>query len=117
MMVSLLANQVLCAAATLGVVLASYQAASVSASGTPAHVEAPAAQSVNRAAKGDRLKSPPRIDSDKAITPNGAPAITVGQYKVAAATRACVCPSIPDLLFTLRILPEPDLIATDGRQS
>jgi len=81
--------------------------------------EAPAAQTVNRAAKGDKLKSPPQADPEKATTPDGrgAPVITAGQYEVVAATLASVNRSIPDPLFTLRILPEGELIATDGRRS
>jgi hypothetical protein len=115
-------NQVLCAVAAFGVALASYQSASVSAppsARAAARVEAPATQTVNRTAKGDKLKILPHADPDKPTTPGGrgAPVTIASRYEVVAATLANVDPSISDLLFTLLILPELNLITTDGEQS
>lgn len=112
MTVALVINQIVCAAAALGLMLASYQAATVSASRlqpVPVHVEAPAAQTVNRSAKGDKWESAPEADPESAATPDVPrnPVIIAGRYEVVAATLISAEPSLSDPLLTLRILPEP----------
>ena len=98
MTVSPLVNQVLCATtATLGLLLASYDGVFVSASHSrllsdkPAHLEAPAAQTVNRAAKGDKLRGLPHADPQKQITPDGHS--TPNRCEVVVAMLATVDPS------------------------
>lgn len=84
MRVSLLVNQLLWAVAMVGVALASHQGIFVSDlrsprfSDAPAHVDTFAVQTVNRAAKGDRLKRAPQATPDAATNPGGhhAPGVT-----------------------------------------
>ena len=105
MTVGLVINQIVCATAAMGVVFASYQSAIVSAShsrpasGEPIYVETPAAQTVNRSAKGDKWKSTPPTDPKGATTPNRPrnPVIIAGQYEVVAAAPVSADPSIAAL--------------------
>jgi len=122
MTVSLLVNQVICAAA-VGVALASFQAGLIPAydspSGAPGQIEAPAVQTVNRAAKSDKLKNLLHPHPGRAPTPDepSARVIIAGQYEVVAATPDDVDASNSEPLFTLQVLPSSTLISTDGRGS
>lgn len=128
---SLVINQIVCAAAAAAV-LASYQGAIVSASRSrlspsePSKIETPAAQTVNRSAKGDKWKSLPETDPESATTPGRSRnrVIIARQYVVVPATLTGAEPSGAAPLFTLRIVPEAaagadrhDAIVTNGGRS